>query len=491
MCFSYVRESLSASCEHLLCIPEVCGGRGFVYSGKMTDPISRRWLENWAGSDTPALLDKDGAAIFSFAGIETDAEAWAKKLQPPTGAVVAIRIGNHPAWPAIFLALLRNQLVTLPLDASLRGEAADRILAAAGASLLLDLQDDEITVQKLVNPIPTWNGPAPHLLKVTSGSTGGPRLVRFTAAQLLADADNICTTMGIDAADINYGVIPFSHSYGFSNLITPLLAHGVPLVAAADAIPRAVIDGLGKTKATVFPGVPLFFQMLSKTQDARLPGTLRLCVSAGAPLPSETVQTFRAQFGRKIHSFYGASECGGICYDASESLDLPSGFVGQPMQNVKIALLDAGGRIAINSNAVGSGYFPADEPETLGSGVYRPGDLLDSVKGGYRIAGRLSQFINVAGKKLNPGDVEEVILRLPGVTQAVVFGIHSKRRGQSAIAAVVCEKKLTEADIRAHCLQHLSLWQVPEHVWLLPEIPITERGKISRFELAAAYCKNL
>ena len=78
-----------------------------------------------------------------------------------------------------------------------------------------------------------------HLLKVTSGTTAEPRVIRFSAAQLLADCDNICDTMGLGADDRNYGVISFAHSYGFSNLITPLLCRGIRLVAAGDAMPRA------------------------------------------------------------------------------------------------------------------------------------------------------------------------------------------------------------------------------------------------------------
>ncbi|HEY5895357.1 MAG TPA: class I adenylate-forming enzyme family protein [Chthoniobacterales bacterium] len=458
----------------------------------MTDPISERWREIWSEgtSLSPALLDEKGRGIASFAEIEAAAEQWSRQLKLTAGQVVALQIGNHPEWPAIFLALLRNQLVTLPLDASLRDQATQRILRAAGASLLLNLVNGEIALKALPNPPPIWNGPAPDLLKVTSGSTGNPRLVRFTAGQLLADADKICTTMGVESSDVNYGVIPFSHSYGFSNLITPLLGRGISLVVASDAIPRAVFNGLKETKATVFPGIPVFFQSLSKMQNTQLPETFRLCISAGAPLSPETVREFHMQFGHKIHSFYGASECGGICYDDSGELDLPPGFVGRPMQNVELTFLDDTGRIAISSDSVGSGYFPLDEPETLGGGVYHAGDLLEPALDGFRITGRLSQFINVAGKKLNPSDVEEVILQLPGVTQTVVFGVASERRVQSVIAAVACEKTLTDADIRAHCLRHLNPWQVPERVWLLPEIPVNERGKVSRFELATQFARD-
>ena len=62
------------------------------------------------------------------------------------------------------------------------------------------------------------------LLKLTSGTTAAPRAVRFRSGQLLADCHQICETMGIGEDDLNFGVIPVSHSYGFSNLLTPLIA---------------------------------------------------------------------------------------------------------------------------------------------------------------------------------------------------------------------------------------------------------------------------
>src|SRR5690606_39188723 len=81
--------------------------------------------------------------------------------------------------------------------------------------------------------------PTPQFLKLTSGTTSAPRAIRFQAHQLVADCDHICETMGITDADVNFGVIPFSHSYGFSNLLTPLLCRGVALVASEDRLPRA------------------------------------------------------------------------------------------------------------------------------------------------------------------------------------------------------------------------------------------------------------
>ena len=82
---------------------------------------------------------------------------------------------------------------------------------------------------------------------------------------------------------------------------------------------------------------------------------LRLCISAGAPLPLTVAQKFRAKFGQSIHSFYGSSECGGICYDREARLD-EAGFVGAPMQGVSVLMLDSGSavsQIEVRSRAAG------------------------------------------------------------------------------------------------------------------------------------------
>src|SRR5207248_4222774 len=118
-----------------------------------------------------------------------------------------------------------------------------------------------------------------------SGTTAAPRMIRFRSEQLLADCDQICETMGISDADLNFGVIPVSHSYGFSNLLTPLIARGVPMVLSRDRTPRAVLDDLAKTKATVLPGTPDFYQAFCEMENVPALLALLLCISAGAPLP--------------------------------------------------------------------------------------------------------------------------------------------------------------------------------------------------------------
>src|SRR5205085_9861704 len=184
-----------------------------------------------------------------------------------------------------------------------------------------------------------WAMDRPVLLKLTSGTTAAPRAIRFRSEQLLADCSQICQTMGLAGDDVNFAVIPLSHSYGFSNLVTPLLVFGIPMVLSRDRMPRAVLDDLARTGATVFPGMPIFYQAFCELEKAPSLPKLRLCISAGAPLPLEIAYKFREKFGHSIHSFYGSSECGGICYDREARL-LEAGFVGPPMDGVSLDLVE-------------------------------------------------------------------------------------------------------------------------------------------------------
>jgi acyl-CoA synthetase (AMP-forming)/AMP-acid ligase II len=419
----------------------------------------------------------------SFADIEVEAEEWAGKLsgwQP--GTVIGMQLGNSPVWPALILAAMRLGLIPLPLGCHMAGEERDLALATCAAGAV-------IKGCGTISPGPEGGGIGPtgcDFLKLTSGTTSRPRAIRFTAAQLVADCDNICETMGIGEDDLNFGVIPFSHSYGFSNLITPLLCCGVALVASDERMPRAILNDLARTGATVFPGMPVFFEKLAAMESGPSLGRLRLCISAGAPLPARTGEAFTARYGLKVHTFYGSSECGGIGYDASDEPVYEDGFVGSAMKNVEIEPLGEGpGQIAIRGAAVGEGYFPEPCPETLGDGRFIPGDLVRMGARGMVIEGRESDVINIAGRKLNPAEIEQRLAACPGVRQVVVFGVASALRNEEAVACV--SGSAPAAEVIRYARGVLSDWQVPKDIWLVDEVPVNDRGKISRRELARAY----
>jgi acyl-coenzyme A synthetase/AMP-(fatty) acid ligase len=261
------------------------------------------------------------------------------------------------------------------------------------------------------------------------------------------------------------------------------------MVVSSDRLPRAVLTDLARTEATVFPGMPLFYQAFAEIPEAPPLPKLRLCISAGAPLTRPVARNFRAKFGLAIHSFYGASECGGICYDRAATDDR-EGFVGPAMKHVTLLpneLNPGTTQLEVRSAAVGDDYFPEPEQTRIRDGVFRPDDLVEMNPEGVRIVGRLSDVINVAGKKVNPAEVEAHLLSCPGVQQAVVFGRASALRNEEVAACVVAARGTEEAALLQFCRERLSGWQVPKRIFLVEQLPANERGKVSRRSLAAHF----
>jgi acyl-CoA synthetase (AMP-forming)/AMP-acid ligase II len=446
--------------------------------------ILDRWRETASkNTNRPAVFGAGGGAERTFAQIEAEAEQWAARLAHlPAGAVMGIQLENSPAWPGLVLGAMRRGLVPLPLGTHMAREERELALATCGAAALI-LGEGRIESRPGSVP-PGLDGC--DFLKLTSGTTSQPRAIRFTAAQLAADCDNICETMGIGETDLNYGLIPFSHSYGFSNLITPLLCRGVALAACDDRMPRAILDGLLRTGASVFPGMPVFFEKLAAMETT--PPALRLCISAGAPLPARVGEAFSARHGLKVHTFYGSSECGGIAYDAGGEPVYEDGFAGTAMRNVEITFSQSSGQIVVRSEAVGDGYYPDPDPDILGGGRFIPGDLVRFGEHGMYLEGRATDVINIAGRKLNPAEVEARLARCPGVRQVVVFGIASPLRNEEAVACVSGSAGADEVLRYARAV--LSGWQVPKDIWRVEEVPVNDRGKISRKDLAISYASR-
>src|SRR5436189_1582038 len=343
---------------------------------KSSDPLLQSWEKTLARKrDTPAIFATSGEVLRTFG----DVEQRARDLMRSTdvfheGSVLAVQIGNHEDWPSILIGCLRRHLIVLPLEQSMserqRGEALEICKVQAVVSAVPSGGSPEIIRLGIADCTPDWHGNPPNLLKLTSGTTATPRAIRFRSKQLLADCNQICDTMGISDIDLNFGVVPVSHSYGFSNLLTPLIARGVPMVISRDRTPRAILADLVHSNATVFPGMPVFYQAFCEMEHIPKLSKLRLCISAGAPLQRAVSKKFREKFNLTIHSFYGASECGGICYER-ETTNKEEGFVGQPMKGISIELLNPNARasqIQVRSAAVADSYFPEPDEEKLGNG---------------------------------------------------------------------------------------------------------------------------
>ncbi|MEO7300622.1 MAG: class I adenylate-forming enzyme family protein [Verrucomicrobiota bacterium] len=325
-------------------------------------------------------------------------------------------------------------------------------------------------------------------LKMTSASTGESRFVAFKGEQLAADAENIVETMKLRCNEPNLGVISLAHSYGFSNLVLPLLLHGIPLALANSSLPETIRRATRKFDSITLPAVPALWRawlganVISKN--------IRLAISAGAPLPLTLEQEIFEKVGIKIHNFYGASECGGIAYDRSETPRKDARFVGQPMKNVQVRVT-AKGCLEVRGMAVGETYFPKIDP-TLAKGVFQTSDLAEIKKEKVFLSGRASDQINVAGRKVSPEIIEAALLAHPEVADSLVFSVPSEdaERGETIVACVAVQGRVTTEILKQFLLTKIATWKVPREWWIVDSLQTNERGKRSRARWRENYLKN-
>jgi long-chain acyl-CoA synthetase len=333
--------------------------------------------------------------------------------------------------------------------------------------------------------VPALPGDIAHL-KTTSATTGNAKFVMFRAEQLAADADNIVATMGLRRDWTNLGAISLAHSYGFSNLVLPLLLHGIPLVLTLSPLPEAIRMAMGSSVEFTLPGVPALWKMW--LDAGVLNHQIRLAISAGAPLSLELERAVYERHGIKLHTFYGSTECGGIAYDRTETPRTDAGFVGCPMHSVSLGV-GVQGCLEVRGAAVGVGYWP-ETMESLTGGVFATSDIAELKDGCVFLRGRASEMINVAGRKLHPELVEQAIERHPSVNRCAVFGVADSERGERVVAVVNCTLDCNEETLRIHAQQLLHPWQVPKEWWLTQELTCDSRGKLSRLQWRERYVAN-
>jgi acyl-CoA synthetase (AMP-forming)/AMP-acid ligase II len=326
-------------------------------------------------------------------------------------------------------------------------------------------------------PVPLPPASCRHL-KITSATTGAHRVIAFRAEQLAADAANIVVTMGLRPDWPNVGVISMAHSYGFSNLVLPLLLHGIPLVLAPSPLPEALRAAAECESFLTLPAVPALWR--AWLEAGAVPRNVRLAISAGAPLPLRLERAVFDAIGLKIHNFYGASECGGIAYDATAAPRADDACVGAPMRNVQLAL-DQNARIQVRSGAVGETYWP-DADGTLEAGCFQTSDLGRLEDGGVFLCGRSNDQINVAGRKVSPAAVEQALLEHEAVNECLVFGVPSNDpdRIDMIVACVVTKGNGDTEELRQFLLRRLPAWQVPRDWWFVKSLTPNPRGKVSR-----------
>ena len=393
--------------------------------------------------DELALHDLSSGQHWTFAQLRATAESW-----PRIEGNLVCPHGHSAAFICSLLSAWRSGKVVCPLES---GQSAPKIALPPEGCV--------------------------HL-KWTSATTGAASLIAFTAEQLAADAAQVVSAMGLREDWPNLGVISLAHSYGFSNLVLPLLLHGIPLILAPSPLPEIIRRAATNEPAVTLAAVPVLWRAWHEA--GAVPAQVRLAISAGAPLPLNLERAVFETSGIKIHNFYGASECGGIAYDAGAAPRADATLAGTPLPGVRVSV-NGESCLRVRGPAVGLTYLP-EKSKALGNGTFQTSDLAELKNGLVFLRGRLSDLINMAGRKVSPETIERALLAHPRVRECLVFGAPSQDEQRTDMIVAVVASSAGEMELKQFLLESLPSWQLPRRWQFVESLSAGPRGKISRAE---------
>jgi len=455
----------------------------------------------------PLLLEADARPLLTAEALLDRVAAAAKTMRSEgtaSGDLVLIAglsgapllVGILATWACDAAAMQAEAGATPAEIETLHDDFGPRIILSPGPA-------GEVTAAAASPAAGRDAGPSPHegaaYVKLTSGSTGRPRGIAVTTGQLLADARHLIEGMAITPDLVNIGAIPLSHSYGLANLVLPLVVQGSRLLIVPAAAGHPLARALSIEEPAFFPGVPVLYDMLGRPDGPPIERRgLRTCISAGALLRPRTAEAFADRVGVPIRAFYGSSETGGICFDASPGGDAAmtlEGCVGAPLPGVTVTLEDDGGRVVVSGDAVAAGYVGPGAPLRAGAGCFHEGAFRTGDTGRFTmvgtqrslcLTGRVGGLVNVSGRKVNPLEVERVLATMAGVRDAAVLGVPDESRGEALVACIVADAAVGRNRVMAHLRENLAAHKIPRRIVFMDALARTGRGKLDMEALRRA-----
>ncbi len=320
------------------------------------------------------------------------------------------------------------------------------------------------------------------IILYTSGSTESPKGVINTHKTLQAALENYLATLPLSSTDKLIAVAPFFHSYSMGSCMLSGLAVGGTLLLQHSFQPRKILRLIDEEKATVFQGVPFMYSLMIQQFDTTTYSlnTLRFCISAGAPIQEKVMRNFYELTGKVIHQEYGSTETGTIALNLSTDLEKNINSVGKALRNVEVRIKKEKtaeyGIIQVKSQGKSIGYLggPMFDLEW-----YSTGDIGEIREDGYiYILGRAKKLINVAGVKVNPNEVENILRKHPQVKDVLVSGAAHPDFGEVVSAIIVRKCNFVyEEELILFCQKHLALHKVPKIIKFVEELEKSSTGK--------------
>jgi acyl-CoA synthetase (AMP-forming)/AMP-acid ligase II len=416
---------------------------------------------------------------------------------------VGIHAENSIDYVVSYFALLRKKKVPFLVDAAFGPRELGEIHTGCGVNAFLvdrtrsaafplggsvtqvaGSAHDVVVLQEVAG------GPALHrdtaVCRFTSGTTASPKCLEFSADAVTNAARNWVAGAGLSTQDSTLCLAVLTNGLAFNTSLLASFLVGARLhlfrgLPTSNRILRALADSQA-TRLVAFPAV---YRMLTESQvPADAFTALRMAISAGAALPSAVRTEFEARFNVRVADYYGVAELGPCTFerDASYRSGLGTALPGVLVRTVEETAGQLEIRVSSNSgatrylNAPGALQARYDE-----DGYYRTGDLGYLHEQRLYVTGRVGGPINLAGRKIDPNEIEHAVREIAGVSDAAVFA--DAAGNQTLVHLAVVATGLVRADIVAGCRARLAHYKIPQKVTFVPLIPRSSKGLVRLPEL--------
>ena len=476
-------------------------------------------IDHW-GRETPdRTAHRSGARTLTFGELLARSDSLAGWLHAEFGedrAPVAVRGHKEPEMLIAFLGAVKSGRPYVPIDLAIPEQRAERIVATAGAALVLTPERiAELTRELRPAPERRVSGEEPFYILFTSGSTGEPKGVIITHANLTAFVQWMIGEQPlVPNGETFLNQAPFSFDLSVMDLYLSLYTGGTLFSVTKDDVAnlKNLYAAFGRSHLTSWVSTPSFAQMclIEKSFAQPMIPTLRRFLFCGETLAPETAAQLLTRFPEaEVWNTYGPTEATVATTSVRVDRELLERWsplpVGRAMPGTLVEILDETnavmrdgdrGQIIIAGPNVSPGYLHRPDLTAKaffpyeGLPAYRTGDLGRVEEGLVFFDGRMDSQVKVNGYRIELGDLEANLRALPEIADAVVLPVEKAGRIESLAAFVVLAGERIGSDfeisarLKARLGERLPAYMAPRKFHFLDAFPMTANGKADRRKLA-------